>query len=453
VVRAGYGIFFDSFSQDMALGHLPYAPFFDPGPAYNNIGPAAILSTGAVGGTIVSGSPVYAPTTTCSFECDAFGFDRNIKTPYMENYNLNIQHQITSKAVVQIGYVGSQGHRLWRFFDLSQPSTAAINVADVANGCIYSFGACSTPGAPFGAARPLNGNPYNAFYVLQENSSGKSNYNSLQASLRVNGWHGVTSIVNYVWSKSLDNSSDGEDFEPNAAQPNDSTQPNLEYGPSNFNVPHRFTWIFGYDLPHMDGGMQKLKNGWGLNSSVTLQSGQPFQFNYNFEDDFSGSGNGFDRPDVVGPIVYHPHDPLNYVDLSSFAIPCTVNVSTANGLASDCVPGTRHFGNLGRDALHGPPFKQWDLAIYKNTAITERLSMQLRAEFFNVLNHPNFANPFLPAFIADPGISGFKISGNREVGGKTGGYPITATGDVGIGNPFLGGGGPRGIQLAAKFTF
>jgi hypothetical protein len=453
VIRAGYGIFFDSFSQDMILGHLPYAPFFDPGPAYNNIGPAAILSTGAVGGPIVSGNPVYAPTTTCSFECDVFGFDRNIKTPYMENYNLNIQHQITGKAVVQVGYVGSQGHRLWRFVDISQPSTAQINAADLANGCIYSFGVCSTPGAPFGAARPLNGNPYNAFYVLQENSSGKSNYNSLQTSFRVNSWHGVTSIVNYVWSKSLDNSSDGEDFEPNAAQPNDSTRPNLEYGLSNFNVPHRFTWIFGYDLPQMNGSLQKLRNGWGMNSSVTLQSGQPFQFNYNFEDDYSGSGNGFDRPDVVGPIVYHPHDPSNYVDLSSFAIPCTVNVSTASGLASDCVPGSRHFGNLGRNALHGPTFKQWDLAIYKNTAITERLNMQLRAEFFNVLNHPNFANPFLPAFIADPGISGFQINGNREVGGLNGGYPITATGDVGVGNPFLGGGGPRGIQLAAKFTF
>jgi hypothetical protein len=445
VVRAGYGIFFDSFSQDMVLGHLPYAPFFDPGPAYNNIGPAAILSTGAVGGPIVAGSPVYAPTTTCSFECDVFGFDRNIKTPYMENYNLNIQHQLTSRTVVQLGYVGSQGHRLWRFFDLGQPSAAAINAADVACGCINDFGS---------AARPLAGNPYGAFYVLQENSSGKSNYNSLQASFRVNGWHGITSILNYVWSKSLDNSSDGEDFEPNAAQPNDSTQPNLEYGPSNFNVPHRFTWIFGYDLPQMDGSMQKLRNGWGMNSAVTLQSGQPFQFNYNFQDDFSGSGNAFDRPDVVGPIVYHPHDPSNYVDLTAFAIPCTITPAAQaapTGTAADCAIGSRHYGNLGRNALHGPTFKQWDMAIYKNTRLTERLKMQLRVEFFNVLNHPNFANPFLPAFLADPGVNGFGVSGKREVG--KGGYPIVATGDVGIGNPFLGGGGPRGIQLAAKFTF
>jgi outer membrane receptor protein involved in Fe transport len=457
VVRAGYGIFFDAFSQDMALGHLPYAPFFDPGPAYNNIGPAPILSTGAVGGPIISGSPVYAATTTCTFECDAFGFDRNIKMPYMENYNLNIQQQISSKAVLQIGYVGAQGHRLWRFFDISQPSTAQINAADVANNCIYDFGSACTSTEPFGAARPLNGNPYGAFYVLQENSTGKSNYNSLQTSLRINGWHGVTSIVNYVWSKSLDNSSDGEDFEPNAAQPQDSTRPSLEYGPSNFNVPHRFTGIFGYDIPKMSGGMQRLKNGWGINSSVTLQSGQPFQLNYNFEDDYSGSGNGIDRPDVVGPIVYHPKAPLNYLDMSSFAIPCSIPAGSTNssitGFASDCVIGTRHYGNERRDMLHGPTYKQWDFAIYKDTALTERLAMQLRADFFNLLNHPNFANPFLPAFIADAGAGGFQVVNGREVAGASGGYPITATGDVGIGNPFLGGGGPRGIQLAVKFTF
>jgi hypothetical protein len=103
--------------------------------------------------------------------------------------------------------------------------------------------------------------------------------------------------------------------------------------------------------------------------------------------------------------------------------------------------------------LHGPAYKQWDLAIYKTTAITEHLSMQLRADFINILNHPNFANTFLPAFIADAGAGGFHVVNGREVAGASGGYPITATGDVGIGNPFLGGGAPRGIQLGAKFTF
>ena len=455
VIRAGYGLFFDAFSQDMALGHLPYETYFSPGPAYNPIGPAAILSAGLnpnlPGGVIQAGVPVFGDETACNYECDTFAFDRNIKTPYMENYNLNIQQQFNNHLMVQVAYVGSQGHRLWRFFDLNQPSSAAINAADLASvaggGSIADFN---------GFNRPYNGNGYGTYYLEQENSSGKSNYNSLQASMRITGWHGITSIANFVWSKSLDNSSDGEDFEPNAAQPQDSNNPQLEYGFSNFDLPKRFTWVFAYDIPKMTGDMQRLKNGWGVNSTLTLQSGQPFQFNYNGEDDFSGGGGGFDRPDVVAPVVQNNHNPYQFINLSSFAIPCGLTAAATaapTGFAADCQPGQRHYGNERRDAFRGPDFREWDLAIYKNTAITERINLQLRADFFNIPNHPNFANPFLPAFIADAwSPSGnFNVVNGREV--STGFYPITATGDVGIGNPFLGGGGPRGIQLAAKFTF
>ncbi len=471
VLRSGFGLFYDAISQDMFLGHLPYPAFFAPGPAYANFGTNPITEATAATGTIItSGAPVYG-ASDCSGECDIFGVDRNIKPPYMENYNLNIQQQITSKVALQVGYVGSQGHRLWRFFDINQPTAQAIHDAQCprAPGTAPGSDCSATLGAralEFTAPGVFSGAPTGTFYIFQENSTGKSNYNSLQASLRVNAWHGVTSFVNFVWSRSLDNSSDGEDFVPNAAQPADSTNPNNEYGPSNFNIPKRFTWVFSYEVPTLGGDWHKLKSGWGLDSSVTLQSGQPFTLNYNGEDDYSGSGEGFDRPDVVGPIVYNYHDPNNFLDLSSFAMPCTNSGITVSGFAiPDCVPGTQHFGNLGRNALKGPPFKQWDLAIYKNTKVNERLSLQLRAEFFNILNHPNFSSPLLPAFIADPASNvsitssitsscacGFAAgAGNREVG--NGFYHIVATGDVGIGNPFLGGGGPRGIQLAAKFTF
>jgi hypothetical protein len=449
VLRTGFGLFYDSTSEDMFLGHLPYPAFFAPGPAYANFGTDPITSAGATG-TIVPGVPVYQSSDCSRVECDIFSVNRNIKPPYIENYNVNIQQQISTKVAVQLGYVGSQGHRLWRFFDINQPDHATITNCDNTSG----VSACD-----FNVPRVFT-NTYGAFYIFQENSSGKSNYNSLQATLRVNAWHGITSFVNFVWSRSLDNSSDGEDFVPNAAQPADSssTNPKNEYGPSNFNIPKRTTWVFSYELPAMSGGLQKLKNGWGLDSTVTVQIGQPFTLNYNGEDDYSGSGEGFDRPDVIGPIVYNYHDPANFLNLSSFAIPCTTS-GAASGAAADCMPGTRHFGNLGRNALQGPPFKQWDMAIYKNTKFTERLNLQVRAEFFNLLNHPNFSNPLLPAFIADPASNvnqqgcgcGFVASGNREVG--NGFYHVVATGDVGIGNPFLGGGGPRGIQLAAKFSF
>jgi hypothetical protein len=463
VLRTGYGLFFDQFSQDMMLGHLPYPTYFAPGPAYNNIGPDPVQMANAnpaaftAAGTYIPGVPIYG-TPGCTVECDTFSFDRNIRTPYIENYNLNIQQQLTSKMSLQIGYVGSQGHRLFRFFDLNQPSQATITNCDLGllPGCTFGIN-------DFGVPRPY-GSPFNtaagSTYVFQENSTGVSNYNSLQTSLHINNWHGFMSIVNYVWSRSLDNSSDGEDFVVNAAQPQDSHNPQAEYGPSNFNVPNRFTWVAGYTFPTQSGDWARLKNGWGVNSTVTLQSGQPFTLNYNFEDDYSGGGDGFDRPDVVGPVIYDKGNPANYLQLSSFAMPCTEAPGMYTGFASDCVPGTRHYGNLGRNALVGPTYKQWDFSLFKDTAITERVNVQLRADFFNILNHPNFANPVLPAFIADPAANinlactcGFvqNATKTREVG--NGAYQIAATGDVGIGNPFLGGGGPRGIQVAAKFTF
>ena len=483
VVRAGYGLFFDAFSQDMMLGHLPYPTFYAPGPAYNNIGPNPVqmanVNPAAIdtNGVYIPNTPIYG-APNCGVECDIFSFDRNIKTPYMENYNLNIQHQFSSTMSLQVGYVGSQGHRLFRFFDINQPSQQAIWAADcpgIAPVPANGIAPCPTGAiADFTVPRnfPNAFNNYGAVYIFQENSKGSSFYHSLQASFRLANYHGFTSLVNYVWSKSLDNSSDGEDFVVNAAQPQNSTMPQLEKGPSNFNIPHRFVWIASYTLPKMSGRMAKFKNGWGIDSSATLQSGQPFTLNYNFEDDYSGGGDGFDRPDVVGPIVYNKRNPFNFLQLSSFAMPCTsgATLDTYSGFASDCVPGTRHYGNLGRNALSGPTFKQWDVAIYKDTVLTEHLTMQLRADFFNLLNHPNFSNPVLPAFIADPAANpisplftyadgthgcacGFAPpnAAGREVG--NGPYQITATGDVGIGNPFLGGGGPRGIQLAAKFTF
>jgi Carboxypeptidase regulatory-like domain/TonB dependent receptor/TonB-dependent Receptor Plug Domain len=433
VIRAGYGIFYDAFSQDMFMGHLPFNSGFDPGPAYSGFGPNPISSASANPGPITAGFPVYGFARPMG---DAFGVDPHIRTPYMQNFNLNFQQELTRKTVFQIGYVGSNGHKLFRFRDINQPTQGQIDAADLACTCINIYD----------VPRHYASSPF--FYINYQESSANSNYNAMQTSLRLTDWHGFTSTVNYTWSHSIDDASDGEDYVPNASQPNDSTAPiGSNRGNSNFDVRNRFTWNFVYQFPNRKGSWQRVTDGWGLNGIVTVQSGQPFQLNYNFEDDYDGSGEGFGRPDVVGPIHYSS-DPTQYLDLTSFAVPCTYPASGGSGFADSCAPGSRHFGNEGRNSLIGPHFRQFDFSIFKNTAITERIKLELRFEAYNLFNHPNFANPYLPSFIADAAQNG--VGGN---GRSLGALRLTATGDVGIGYPFLGSGGPRGLQIAAKISF
>jgi hypothetical protein len=450
VVRGGWGLFYDAFAQDIFLGHAPYNCAFCPGPAFTGIGPSPIGSAGLAGGAISANSPVFSGFSPLG---DFFGTDRNIRTPYTQNFNLNLQQQF-GKAVLEVGYVGARGTKLFRFRDLNQPTQAQITAYDTSAAQCNGATLPNCPIAGFDGPDKVNFNvPRTAypalFYVNQEESTASSTYHSLQTSVRTNNWRGLTSAVNFVWSHSIDNASDSEDFIPNAAQPNNSFAPNLERGNSNFDIRRRFSWNFAYTLPKMDGGMSKLKNGWGFDGVVNLQDGQPFQLNYNFEGDYSGSGEGFDRPDVVGPIRYGS-GPTS-VDLTSFQVPCTFGNTTANSATGDsnCLAGTRHFGNLGRNALRGPAFKELNFSVFKNTNVTERITLQFRAEFFNIFNHPNFANPNLPNFITDPASNGL----NPLTGQGIGSLGLTATGDVGIGNPFLGGGGPRGTQFALKITF
>ena len=467
VVRGGWGLFYDAFAQDIFLGHAPYNCAFCPGAAYTGFGPGAISSAGTNAGPLDPTTPVFSGFSGLG---DFFGTSRNIRTPYTQNFNLNLQQQF-GKAFVQVGYVGARGTKLFRFRDINQPSQAQITAFDTSTAPNGQCAVAVAPNCPiagfdgpdgvnFNVARPFS----NYFYVNQEESSASSTYHALQTSLRVNNWRGLTSAVNFVWSHSIDNASDSEDFIPNAAQPNNSLATNLERGNSNFDIRRRFTWNFGYELPKMGGSMAKLKNGWGLDGVLNLQDGQPFQLNYNFEGDYSGSGEGFDRPDVVGPIRYGK-GPFNFLDLTSFQVPCTFGNTTALTIPdppnppipttgdSNCLAGSRHFGNLGRNALRAPAFKEVNLSIFKNTLLTERITLQFRAEFFNILNHPNFANPNLPNFITDPASAGIGTITSATPGRGLGPLGLAATGDVGIGNPFLGGGGPRGTQFALKIIF
>ena len=173
-----------------------------------------------------------------------------------------------------------------------------------------------------------------------------------------------------------------------------------------------------------------------------MQTGQPVNVNYLFEGDFNGSGEFFGRPDVVGNPFAGTTTPNNFLNLTAFQVPCTLDAG------GNCIAGTQHFGNVGRNAYVGPSFKNFDFSLVKDNKLGEHVKMQLRVDIFNLFNHPNFANPLWPNFGVD-----FLQNGTDPAGRGIGFLPITATPDVGTGNPFLGGGGARNIQLAVRLGF
>ena len=113
------------------------------------------------------------------------------------------------------------------------------------------------------------------YYVNQIETSAVSNYNSLQATLKLQNWHGLTSTLNYTWAHSIDTASDGLDFVPNAAQPDNSFNPHAERASSNFDVRQRLQWYFSYNLPKVET-TKWLTNGWALDGMFNFATGQPY---------------------------------------------------------------------------------------------------------------------------------------------------------------------------------
>ena len=417
VVRGGWGLFYDAFSQDFFVGQLPFNTF-NPGPAYNPVGPSPILFSFSTIPQIQNDVPIF----TDYLDSDVFAVDRHLKTPTIQNYNLNFQQELFRNVVLQVGYVGSLGRKLFRYRDINQPINPAVSTA-----------------------RPFDNGPFapsggTFFYVNQLETSSNSNYNALQTSLNLRNVHGFSAQMNYTWSHSIDDASDGQDYVANATQPDNSYCPRCERGNSNFDVRQRFVATFSYELPNLIKSMPRLGQGWQFNAIATLRTGSPFHVN--LFDDYNGTGEFFPRPDLVGDPYAGTSGPDRFLNLTAFKVPCTFDES------GSCIPGTFHFGSLGRNSLIGPGYKNFDVSVFKTTRITERVNLQLRMEVFNVLNHPNFASPLLPSFAADASFNGLDAEG-RGIGF----LPITVTPDVGIGNPFLGGGGPRNLQFAARITF
>jgi hypothetical protein len=356
VLRAGYGVYYDQ--SPLAPGEALYfnAPLFD-----NNI----FFSLPGLPLTLNDPFPAFFPFPLPD---SAFALQRDLRTGYMQHWNLNVQRLIGRSRVVEFAYVGSKGTKLLTARDINQPQPSVL-----------------PPGLPF-VPRP---NPRFDDIDLLE-SRGNSSYNAFQARFQQRLSQGLSALVSYTWSKSID---DASNFFSSAGDPNfpqNSYNLSAERGRSNFDVRHRFSASYVYDLPlgrsrrylSDNGWLTTLLTGWQTFGIVTLQTGRPFTVALLQEIDNSGTGRsllGFganDRPNVVAdPSLSNP-TVERWFNTTAFVFP---------------PPGT--FGNAGRNIVDGPGFQNVNASLVKNTALTERVNLQFRGEFFNIFNHPNFGLP------------------------------------------------------------
>jgi Carboxypeptidase regulatory-like domain/TonB dependent receptor/TonB-dependent Receptor Plug Domain len=439
VLRAGWGLAYDAFSQDFFAGQIPYNTS-NAGPVFNGVGTRPILygsidphALEVTPGPCASIQLPVAGTTGCtgpvfnSFAAtDVFTVAQNLSTPYVQNYNLNIEQQLGSRVAVMVGFVGSSGRHLFRFRDINQVNPLT-GVRPFDSGPFTPPAGGSPGGGQFG-------------YVNQFESMASSTYNSVQAKVTARNLGGLTTSLNYTYGHSIDNASDGQDYAPNQAMPDNSFNPAGERSNSGFDVRHHLTWLLNYKFPE-SRVMPIFFSGWGVNGIVSVSSGMPFTVS-DF-DNFNGSGEFIERPDLVGNPFAGTSTPYAFLNLSAFQAPCSVP-----DLVNLSCSGVPHFGSSGRNKFYGPHFRNFDLGLTKDTKLGERVTMQLRIDAFNVFNHPNFANPVLPNFIVDWSTNGIDANG-RGIGF----LPLTLTPDVGAQNPYLGGGGPRNFELAVRFTF
>jgi len=350
VLRGGYGVYYDQSPLAPAEALYFNSPFFD-----NNI----FFPFPGLPLTLNDPFPAFFPFPLPD---SALAIQRDLRTGYMQHWNFNVERQIGSKSVVEVAYVGSKGTKLLTARDINQPQPSVL-----------------PPGLPF-VSRP---DPRFDDIDLLE-SRANSNYNALQMRFQQRLARGFSALASYTWSKSID---DASNFFSSAGDPNfpqNSYNVAAERGRSNFDVSHRLSVSYSYALPfrHVDGVAGKLVNGWETFGIVTLQTGRPFTVALLSEIDNSGTGRsilGFganDRPNLVGSPELSNQTTSQWFNTAAFAFPA---------------PGT--FGNAGRNILEGPGFQSVNASLVKNTALTERVKLQFRAEAFNLFNHPNFNLP------------------------------------------------------------
>jgi hypothetical protein len=467
VFRAGYAITFDQQSLEPSVNMLLNPPFVRQTMA---IQPALPITFPA---GFLSQSPSCGSSIWCPQSYSITARDPDTRTSYVHQFHFGIQRQLGNTAVLDIGYVGSAGHKLPRNRLLLQCTADVFNTEPV--NCVPPL-----TDLGFGTGRNLDS-------VVNQENSANSNFNSLQVGFDARGFRGLTLHLHYQWARSLDNASSS--LAPvfllapptasivavsynldraqlsalNNANPTLSLRPGLpiittqdllpndtmnsanlagQRASSDFDARHRFVADYIYDVP---GWVRagRIGGGWQLAGITTLQSGQPYSV---FGDTFGVPL----RPYQVGLAHINDRDPDQSIDsalpagcnTTSLIQPC-IGTSLRSSFNLSSIASFQP-GSLPRNTFTGPGLVSFDFSVLKNTYLREGKNLQFRVEFFNLFNNVNFRQPFSQM--------GQIENVPNQIQGFIGKIPPSE-----VPNPFFGtilqARSGREIQFALKFIF
>jgi Carboxypeptidase regulatory-like domain/TonB-dependent Receptor Plug Domain len=378
VLRGGYGIYYERLSGELVLQNVGQPPFAVTQSLLGALNAAATFQQAFVP-PLPSNSayPIFVPRTPDSALFLA-AIDRSIRSPYTQQYNLNIQTELAHDFLWQVGYLGSKTTHL--------------------TGCVeFNQALIATPENPVnGQTTTTNENiaqrvPYQGVaggsYICE--TSFEANYNSLQTSLTKRFSHGLGFLASYTFSKALDYTSGTGGLSSLDLDflGNDQTNPRSSYGLSDFDRKHRFVASFVYqprDLKMGSDFVRFIFSHWQLSGVAVLQSGLPITVIDSTAGSVYGNLVGFTRAECTG---LHPASSgsvtsrINgYFNPAAFAPPPTIGDGTG-------------FGNCGVGILRGPDQLNLDLGIQRSFPIKEKMALDFRTEFFNFTNTPKFGQP------------------------------------------------------------
>ena len=381
VVRGGYGIYYNS-------NHLNDYTLTSTNPPFSTI---YTYTGGATTPTLSLGTALPSALPGVASYPSAFTINPDLPTQYMNQWSFDVQRGLWHGGALDVEYIGSHAVHLDRSYYNNTPLPGPGNVN------------ARRPNQLFGSIRTIQND---------ENSS----YHAMNIVYRQQLSHGFSGLMSYTWSHDLDASSDSNNGSP--MNPYNWRQ---DYGNSNWDVRHRFVGNWVYELPFLkNSGRPFLRNtlgNWQLNGIATIQTG--FPFTVGISNDQANNGLGGQRPNSIGSVS--PNCGQGHL----------ANCITASAASVFQVPALYTFGSLGRNTFRGPDFINFDMSLFKNVKIGEKVTMQIRGEFFNAFNHPSFSNPSATLVTTSSGSISAASFGN-----------ITS-----ISN------NPRQIQMGARLTF